>query len=131
MVAAMRVIFGILILFMLCGETLAGNYCADPESADNAPLPHAGEAFAPSSFKGISLASTPADLRAIARQRGFLTGTFPFVGETVVAAVNLCRDGGVVARQTSIGGAACCGCTRLRRGRSASGCELALDLPKD
>ena len=98
MVATMRVVFPLLISFMLCGGALAGGYCADPDSDDTAPPAHADETYPASWFKGISLATTPAEMRAIGRQRGFLTGTFTFVGETVVAAVNLCRDGGVVAR---------------------------------
>ncbi len=95
----MRSVLSALILAIaLCGDALAGGYCSDPDSDDSAPRSQTGKTHAASSFMGISLESTPADLREIARQHGFLTGTFPFVGETVVAAVNLCRDGGVVAR---------------------------------
>jgi hypothetical protein len=61
-------------------------------SYDDKSLPRVAEPLSCSSFRGISLASTPQDVKQIARSLGFDVDTMYYVGsQSVVSGVNIYR----------------------------------------
>ena len=62
-------------------------------SYDDKPLPRVTEISTCSSFRGISLASTPQDVKQIARALGFDVDTLFYVGsQSLVSGINIYRD---------------------------------------
>jgi hypothetical protein len=87
-------------LLLMNGEALSagGCWCHFDEAETWAPPSSKADAPA-SSFRGISLASGPEDMRSIARSQGFLISTSFYVGdEATVSGIDLCRNGQLAGR---------------------------------
>jgi hypothetical protein len=95
----MRVVI-LALLFLsvsLTGEAFGGLLCiGTDEVVKVAPQP--GMQQNQSSFRGIGLASRPIDVQWRAQSLGFATMTSHYVGDTEVAAVDICAQGEPVGR---------------------------------
>jgi hypothetical protein len=106
MVAPMRVVVSaVLIVWLsLCGDAFAGCPCsfgkndADARAGrfyclfdeDQATLPASSVPY--SSFRGLSLASSPEDMQRIGNALGYGVDTSLFVGDNAVSSISLYRD---------------------------------------
>jgi hypothetical protein len=95
----MRVVI-LALLFLpvsLIGEAFGGLRCIETDEVVKvAPQPVTQQNQ--SSFRGISLASRPLDVQWRAQWLGFVTQTSHYVGDTAIAAVDICAQGEAVGR---------------------------------
>jgi hypothetical protein len=93
-------LFMLTILFLsvsLTGGAFGGFLCIETDEVVKvAPQPVAQQNQ--SAFRGIGLASRPVDVQWRAQSLGFATKTSRYVGDTAVAAVDICAHGDAVGR---------------------------------
>lgn len=86
----------------LCGHAFGGSRCFHgPDVLGGQPQTSgtpSTEVSVYSSFRGISLASRPDDVKRLASTLGFNAGTYYFVGESWVSAVEFCKGSNMVGR---------------------------------
>jgi hypothetical protein len=75
------------------GKAWAGGACfiSKDDAVKDAPQPITQQKY--SSFRGISLASRPNEVRWHAQSLGFDTGTSYYVGDKTIAAIDICGNG--------------------------------------
>jgi hypothetical protein len=86
----------------LCGHAFGGSRCfydqyvfeGSPQTSGSPSIEVSGY----SSFRGISLASRPDDVKRIAHSLGFHVGINYFIGEASASTVEFCKGGKIVGR---------------------------------
>jgi hypothetical protein len=95
----MRVVI-LALLFLpvsLTGEAFGAFRCIETDEVVKiAPQPATQQNQ--SSFRGIGLASRPVDVQWRAQSLGFVTQTSHYIGDTAIAAVDICAQGEAVGR---------------------------------
>jgi hypothetical protein len=95
----MRVVI-LALLFLpvsLTGEAFGAFRCIETDEVVKIapqPAPQQNQ----SSFRGIGLASRPVDVQWRAQSPGFVTQTSHYIGDTAIAAVDICAQGEAVGR---------------------------------
>ena len=91
------VILAVSIFLIFAGGKAFGDYCAKPDKIMSVAPQPVTEAYY-SSFRGISLASRPDNMRWRAQSLGFDTVTWRFVGSDDISAITIGADGNEIGR---------------------------------